>query len=265
MNLPATGRRRTSSSHDPLPRSEGRPLGLHQSHEQPTTNFPARREIEDVLNRSDRRWASPTKPRWRSIGSDHVIGMEPRRAVRIWARTAQRITRSLRQGCPYSGSPFSVSAPPPTTRHALKRNSTRLGDERKPSTASGVAVEGQAPPPQDCRLDLCLMQGSTPGLQRKPQGCARSCPSRISGPSFSLPRVVSRSADTNSVLTRRTQASQPTFKSLAVGEVLDVNCVDGSKLAIGPPCAEIMRGCLLARSHVHSNSKRPARRSVIQF
>ena len=35
---------------------------------------------------------------WRSMGNDHAIGMEPRRAVRIWVRTEQRIARSVQQG-----------------------------------------------------------------------------------------------------------------------------------------------------------------------
>ena len=67
--------------------AEGHHLGTVPENDW-TTNFPARREIEDVLNRSDRRWASSTNPSWRSIGSDHVIGMEPHRAVRIWVRTS---------------------------------------------------------------------------------------------------------------------------------------------------------------------------------
>lgn len=40
-----------------------------------------------MLNWSDRRRASSTNPWWHSTGSDHVIGKELRRAVRIWART----------------------------------------------------------------------------------------------------------------------------------------------------------------------------------
>jgi uncharacterized protein (DUF1501 family) len=43
-----------------------------------STSFLARREDEDALNRSDRQRASSTNPSWRSIGSDHAIGMEPR-------------------------------------------------------------------------------------------------------------------------------------------------------------------------------------------
>jgi hypothetical protein len=63
-----------------------------------TTSFLARREDEDVLNRSDRRRASSTNPWWRSIGNGHAMGMEPRRAVRIWVRTDMRIARSVQQG-----------------------------------------------------------------------------------------------------------------------------------------------------------------------
>ena len=43
-----------------------------------TTSFLARREDEDALNTSDRQRASSTNPWWRSIGSDHAMGSEPR-------------------------------------------------------------------------------------------------------------------------------------------------------------------------------------------
>jgi transposase len=53
------------------------PRERRESDLQPTF-FPARRESEDELNRSDRQRASSTNSLWRSIGSDHEIGMEPR-------------------------------------------------------------------------------------------------------------------------------------------------------------------------------------------
>jgi len=45
---------------------------------QPTTNFHARGEDEEALNRSDRQRASSTKHSWPSTGKVHAIAMEPR-------------------------------------------------------------------------------------------------------------------------------------------------------------------------------------------
>jgi hypothetical protein len=43
-----------------------------------STNFHARREDEDALNRSDRQRESSTNPSRPSIGRVHVVGMKPR-------------------------------------------------------------------------------------------------------------------------------------------------------------------------------------------
>jgi len=90
-----------------------------------TSNFPARREIEDVLNRSDRRWASSTNPWGRSVGSDHVMGMEPHRAVRIWVRIDTR-TRARRSKAVCRVAVCSLSRHRLRTRHASRANAIRL-------------------------------------------------------------------------------------------------------------------------------------------
>ena len=94
-----------------------------------------------MLNRSDRRWASSTNPWWRSIRSDHVIGMEPHRAVRIWVRTGAR----KRAGCNKAVCRVAVCS---LSQHRLdpfahcEPNAMQLGNEKENVDYFGSPCKG---------------------------------------------------------------------------------------------------------------------------
>ena len=117
-----------------------------------TTNFPARREIEDVLNRSDRRWASSTNPWWHPIGGDHVIGMEPHRDLGPH-RQAHHALGATRPSVEWQsvlclGTNFDQ-------RQSVKENQIQLGNEKEktvdyfgsPCKWLGVTFRAQKPYP----------------------------------------------------------------------------------------------------------------------